>query len=162
MNFREIASRLTGFSSPVFGVSWDPPESDCAVARRVLAYLEDRRVLYAPDHAEIPDHCVHSVLDIRRFLTNELGSLSANSSLAQTLSAMRAACRKFLGTVQADGGRIIQHGFSQGHYASWVFLSALGELRGVFGMHVVALAAAYGLSVESQLATILPAAASEG
>jgi len=75
---------------------------------------------------------------------------------------MRAACRKFLGTVQADDGRIIQHGFSQGHYASWVFLSALGELRGVFGMHVAALAATYGLSVESQLATILPAAASEG
>lgn len=162
MNFREVASRLTGISSPVFGVSWNPPESDRAVARRVLAYLEDRRVLYAPSEAELPEHCVHSILEIRRFLTNELGSLSPDGSIAQSLSDMRAACRKFLDTVQADDGRIIRHGFSQGHYASWVFISALGELREVFGVHVATLAAAYGLDVEPQLAVIIPAAAGEG
>jgi hypothetical protein len=67
-----------------------------------------------------------------------------------------------LDTVQADDGRIIRHGFSQGHYASWVFISALGELHGVFGVHVATLTAAYGLDVEPQLAFIIPAAAGEG
>lgn len=159
MKFREVVSRLTGLSSPVFGVSWEPPEAHCAIARRVLAFLEDRRVLYSPSEAECPSHCVHSVVEIRHFLTQELGALPAKSELAQSLSAMRAACRKFMDSVQADEGRIIQYGASQGHYASWVFISALGELRGVFGIHVAALAAGYGLDVERELAAIVPAKA---
>ena len=40
--------------------------------------------------------------------------------------------------------------------ATWVFNSALGELRGVFGIHVARLAAAHGLDVEDDLAAILP------
>ena len=36
------------------------------------------------------------------------------------------------------------------------FNQALGELRGVFGVHVGILAAKYGLDVESELASILP------
>ena len=156
MKFLEIVSRLTGLSSPVFGVSWSPPEAHCAVARRVLSFLEDRRVLYVPSEAECPSHCVQSVIEIRRFLTHELGQLSANSALAQSLSAMRAACRKFMDTVQSDNGNIVRYGSSPGHYASWMFISALGELRGVFGIHVAALAGGYGLDVEHDLSTIIP------
>lgn len=160
MKFRDITSRLTGISTPVFGISWNPPESDLAIARRVLRYLEDRRVLYVPHELELPEHCVHSVLEIRHYLTHELGSLQ-DGPLSQALSAMRAACRKFLDTVQVDDHRIIQHGFDNGHYASWVFLSAIGELRGVFGVHIAALASAHGLDVERQLAAIIPASAKE-
>lgn len=159
MKFREVVSRLTGLSSPIFGVSWNPPEAHCAIARRVLAFLEDRRVLYSPSEIESPNHCVSSVIEIRHFLTRELGALPAKCELAQSLAAMRAACRKFVDSVQAEEGRIIQYGASQGHYASWVFISALGELRGVFGIHVAALAAGYGLGVERELASIVPAKA---
>jgi Family of unknown function (DUF6650) len=60
MRFKEILSRLTGISVPVFGVSWNPPEADRAVVKRVVAFLEDRRVLYAPSEMEVPEHCVHS------------------------------------------------------------------------------------------------------
>ncbi len=48
MTFTEIAHRLTGISSPFFGVSWVPPEADVTIAQRVLVFLEDRRVLFAP------------------------------------------------------------------------------------------------------------------
>lgn len=75
MKFSEIAKRLTGFSTPVFGVSWNPPESERVVAKRVIAQLEDRRVLYNPSEMEVPDQCVTSVVDIRRMLSRELGSL---------------------------------------------------------------------------------------
>lgn len=44
------------------------------VARRVIRFLEDQRVLYNPSELEQPDHCVQSVLDIRRFLTAELAA----------------------------------------------------------------------------------------
>jgi hypothetical protein len=158
MTFRDIASRLTGFSVPIFGVSWNPPEADRSIARRLIAFFEDRRVLYVASEAEVPDHCVRSVLEIRRTLTEELGSLEANSELAHSISAMRAACRKFLAAVEADEGRIVRFGASPGHYASWVFISALGELRGVFGIHLAKIAAAYGLDVEADLASIFPEA----
>ena len=64
-----------------------------SAARRVIAFLEDRRVLYAPDGLEVPPHCVHSVLEIRHFLSNELGKLGGKSEFAASLRAMRAACR---------------------------------------------------------------------
>ena len=155
MKFKEIAKRLTGFRSPLFGVSWNPPESETNVAKRVIAELEDRRVLYNPSEMELPDHCVQSVIDIRRMLSAELGLLNNESTLSNSLRAMRAACRKFLDTVGADE-RIIRFGAHAGHFASWQFNGAIGELRGVFGVHLAQIAAQHGLDIEDQLATILP------
>ena len=99
MKFQEIANRLTGISVPVFGVSWNPPEPQVTVARRVITFLEDRRVLYVPSEMETPDYCVKSILEIRQYLTKELASLESSTELAASLRAMRAACRKFLNTV---------------------------------------------------------------
>ena len=50
--FADIARRITGISTPVFGVSWTPPESKRDVVRRLVAFLEDRRALYAEYHME--------------------------------------------------------------------------------------------------------------
>ena len=97
VKFAEIAKRLTGLSTPIFGLSWNPPESERSVAQRVVAQLEDRRVLYNPSEMEVPHHCVTSVLEIRRLLTGELGALDEKSELAGSLRAMRAACRKYRG-----------------------------------------------------------------
>jgi hypothetical protein len=108
VKFKEIASRLTGFSVPIFGVSWNPPEPEVAVARRVLAYLEDRRVLFNPYHLEVADQCVHSVLEIRKFLTNEIGQLADDSRLGEHLRGIRAACRKFLDDMPPGHGRILR------------------------------------------------------
>lgn len=150
-----ILSRLTGVSTPVGGVSWDPPESQREAATRVLAYLEDRRVLYSPTELEVPQHCVDSVLEIRRFLSSEIGKLHSRSHLREPLRGMRAACRKFLDTVGADD-RVIPFGREPWHYASWVFGSALGELRGVFGIIIARVATGYNLDVEEPLASIIP------
>ena len=162
VKFREVVSRITGLSVPVFGVQWNPAEADCVVARRLLAFLEDRRVLYVACEMEVPQHCVASVLRIREFLTTELGKLNEERELAQNLRAMRAACRKFLATVETDDRRIIQFGAERGHYASWVFNGAVGELRGVFGIHVAVIAASHGLDIEGELASIVPASVNDG
>jgi hypothetical protein len=156
VKFKEIVARLTGLSVPVFGVSWNPPAAEVTVARKVIAFLEDRRVLYNPYHMEDPGHCVSSVIGIRQFLTAELGNLTRSDGLAANLRAMRAACRKFLDGVGVRGDT---HGGSArlGLAHDWVFMSAIGELRGVIGLHVAALAAQHGLDVEGELASILPA-----
>lgn len=156
MKFKEVAKRVTGLSTPIFGVSWTPSESERVAARRILAELEDRRVLYNPAEMEVPDHCVMSVIDIRRMLSNEIGSLDEKAPLAKSLRAMRGACRKFLNTTQTDH-RIVRYGSHLGHFSSWHFNSAVGELRGVFGVHLAQIATQYGLDIEDELASILPA-----
>jgi hypothetical protein len=159
VKFSEIANRLTGISTPFGGASWQPADLEVSAARRVIAFLEDRRVLYEPGQMEVPSHCVHSVIEIRRCLSEELGKLENGSELAASLRAMRAACRKFLERVGTDGDRVIHFANDQGHYASWTFYGALGELRGTFGVHVAKIAAAFQLDVEDRLASILPAPA---
>jgi hypothetical protein len=101
-----------------------------------------------------PDHCVRSILRIRESLTQELGGIDSDQPLAQSLHAMRAACRKCLETLEADDRRIIEFGAHRNHYASWIFNGAIGELRGVFGIHI----ASHDLDIEDDLASIPPAA----
>jgi hypothetical protein len=157
MKFKEILGRITGLSCSVFGLSWNPPEPARTVARRIIAFLEDRRVLFAPSEMEVPDHCVQSVLVIRDFLSMEIGKLDSGNEIAEAMRGMRAACRKFLDTVSGGrGADLLKYGGHSGHWASWVFNSSLGEMRGVFGIQVAKLAAAYGLDVEDELAAILP------
>ncbi len=165
MRFSDIARRLTGFSTPLVGLSWQPPESEEQVARRVIAYLDDRRVLYQPSELEVPAHCAMSVLDIRRFVTAEIGSLDRQSPLAANLRAIRAACRKFLAVV--DETAIDEGGWQYARpgrwgYQSWVFATALGELRGVVGIHVALTLIASRHGVEDDLARILPTEGDEG
>lgn len=156
MKFKETLSRITGFSVPIFGVQWNPPEADQAIARRIIGFLEDRRILYVPSEMEVPSHGVQSVLRIREFLSDELGKLTGDSQLAQSLRAMRAACRKFLDTVGPEDGPIVSHAFDRGHYAVWEVNQALGEMRGVFGIYIAILAATHGLDIEPGLSSIVP------
>lgn len=153
MTFKEIAARITGLSIPVFGVSWSPPEPEIAVARRVLVFLEDRRVLFNPYHLEVAHECVDSVIDIRRLLTEEIGRLSSESPLAHHLRAIRAGCRKFLDAAAPSPRR---GGRSWGGPLGSEFFTALGELRSTVGLHVAALAVMHGLAVEGELAEVLP------
>jgi hypothetical protein len=158
MKFSEVARRLTGISCPIFGISWDPGVAKVASARRVLSYLEDRRVLYAPWNVEIPEHCVDSVLEMRRFLTEQLGQLDDHDeNIAPHLQAMRASCRQFLATT--DGLRDGPMGLQPGMWGTqgWMFNDALGEMRAVFGIHIAQLSSKFGIDIEDDLAVILPA-----
>jgi len=155
MKFKEIAKRITGISTPVFGISWNPESTERDLAKEVIAFLEDRRVLFVPSEVEIPMHCVESILKIRKFLTEKIGKLDHESELSKSLRAMRAACRKFLDRTGAKNDLIL-FGAQSGHYASWEFISAVGELRGVFGIHIARIAVTYGIDVEKDLASIIP------
>lgn len=160
---KQIISRLTGFSLPIFGVQWQPSPNSRDVGRRVLAFLEDRRVLFAGFAVEVPDHCVQSVLEIRKYLTSEIQQLVEEDDLTQTLVAMRAACRRFLDRMES--ARISEDSRSRpaGEWlmhdaiAAFRFGEALGELRSVFGVHVARICVAFDLGVTADLEEMLPA-----
>jgi len=167
--FKSIAKRLTGFSTPIFGVSWKPPDFERDAASRILTELEDHRAFYAPYEAEFPPFVVDSIINARREITDELKNLDRNSKLAEHLLSIRAACRKFLtvvgkipeliefdkGGAKEDGRdfevKEIDHKMNYDY-----FWSALGALRGEVGVHIACVASEYGIDVEEELASIFP------
>ena len=140
---KELAQRLNGVSIPIFGVSWTAPEPQRKVVRGVLAFLEDRRVLYNPYNIEIEREVSESVLEIRRELTKAIQALPEDSPAAPALRAMRAASREYL-----DQSHRFPHHMG--------FMLALGELRAHFGLQIAFLAIEYGLDIEEDLAQIIP------
>lgn len=154
MKFGEVLKRVTGLSTPFIGISWNAKGTDRDHALELIAYLDDRRVLYNPSEMEVPRHCVDSILDIRKFLTIKIGVVRDERFLG-LLRDMRSACRKFIDTVGVDE-EIIRFGQLHGLWASWMFNGALGELRGVFGIYLAGISVMYKLDVEGDLSTILP------
>jgi hypothetical protein len=148
INFKKIAKSLTGFSTPVFGVSWNPPESDRDIVRKLITFFEDRRALYNPCNIETPTWVIESVLEIRKKLTDTLGRVDENSDISPHLRAMRAACRKFMNETE-------MHKRDRHPYFGDIF-AALGEMRAIFGIHIAQLSVKYGIDIESDLVTILP------
>lgn len=150
-----IMNKLTGISCPVFGISWNPDESERDIARRIITFLEAKRVLYSPYELETIYPVVDSVIDIRNMLTNEIPKMKKNSKLEECARAMRNACNKFLSRCK-DDDEFRRHANMRGHICNWIFLSSIGELRGVFGVMIGQIAKAYGVDVEEQLAEIIP------
>lgn len=160
MKFKEIVNRINGVSCPIFGVSWDPGQADVEVARKVVAFVEVRRVLFAGYGGEVPDQCVQSVIEIRDFLTEQIGQ-GRIAELANPLRVMRRYCVGFLTRVGVNerAGRGDRFLFSEPGYMmmDYFFGEALGELRAGVGMQVAIIAASFGLDVEDDLAQTLPA-----
>ena len=163
MKFREIATRLTGVSCPIFGLQWEPATSDVAVARGIIVFLEDRRVLYEPSQVEIPRWCVESAIEIRHQMTDLLVRGGVADELEGHLRAIRAACRQFVSTMgDPDDERalLIATDERAGQVVGlhdYQLNQALGELRATVGLHVAQIAVKYGIDIESPLETILPA-----
>ncbi len=157
MKFKTILSRLTGLSCPWFGISWNPTEAEIIIATRIIRFLEDKRVLYNPCAMEIPKHCIDSVIRIREYLTSEMQNMDSDSKLFAYVKAMRIAARKFTDTMTPhDNKELSFEAYDCGHWRNWIFAFALGEMRGTFGNMIAQIAAAYGLDVEDDLATIIP------
>lgn len=146
VTFSEIAARITGFSIPIFGLSWNPPPAQITIARQVLDVLGDRRVLYELGERQVPEYCTCSVRQIREYLTSQIAA-DTSSELSGNLKAIRSACRRFLDFEQTQSNW-------QAFDAS--FSDALGQFRSTVGQHIAIIAVKYQIDIEDQLASILP------
>ncbi|WP_319505121.1 DUF6650 family protein [Bacteroides graminisolvens] len=156
MNFTDIRERLTGISCPIFGISWNPTETERTKANKIIRFLEDRRVLYNPYEQECLDHCVHSIIEIRHYLTDKMQDIPSDTQLYGYVSAMRKASRKFVNQFPNKDKEVRFYINNHDCISSWKFNSALGELRGVFGIMIAQMAVAYGIDIEEELASIFP------
>ncbi len=170
MKFKEIAARITGISTPMFGVSWSAPKADVNRARAIVTFLQDRRVLQIPRNLtkprrggslgvffhDFPLGAVQSIQEIRTRLTQELEQIDHQSQLADLLRGMRRACRLFLSTMEESGFVYADGALSDRFPHEATFYLALGELRATMGPLIAEACIRYKIDVDDELAEILP------
>ncbi|WP_375399026.1 DUF6650 family protein [uncultured Sphingomonas sp.] len=151
----DTARRITGISTPAFGISWaEPGPSQRDRVRDYLLMLEDRRVLYNPMWLEVPSQVNASLHEIRSASTEALRQFDEQDFAIVPIRAIREACRRFHDDAAVDYPHM---GWSDGRGdGNAGFFMALGALRATIGQQVASLAAHYDLDVEGDLATVLP------
>ena len=145
---KSISLSLTGG-----GVGWEVDATELMAVKKLIAFLEDRRVLYNPPHLEVQRDINISIDDIRSRCTDVIGTVDEKSPAAAAAREIRKACRKFLDNPRPHIGGFV------GDDASFVL--AIGEFRAAVGIYVAALAGAYQIEVEQELANIMPSSEKE-
>ena len=147
--FTDFANRFSGLSLGPVGASWNPTELESEKARRVIAFCEDRRILFAPHNWEMRQESVDSATAIRQFLTVELGKMKRESEFSKKLEVIRKACRTFL-----DDLRIyeIRHGVHEFNMIHGAPREALDELRKSCAFSLFWIVITFQLDVEDDLA----------
>ncbi len=129
--------------------------SDAKIARQMMSFFEDRRVLSELLSNEVPTYMRHSVERIREQLWRWKAELPYNSELARKIGFMRRACLEFLD----DAGHMDSH-LPIGHSVSgWEQLdTALKAFRKVMGRHIADVADKYDLPILPMVERIVPRA----
>lgn len=151
--------KVTGVGGWGFSVSWEKVQGDEDVARRVVTFLEDRRMLSGKQPFEDVPHSVYSANATRTFLTEELTKAKPGKSLAQSLRAIRAAMRAFVDAAGPNARNFRRHELTEPEPDR--FSLELGKLRSLVGLHLALIAGHYGIEIEDGLAQILPPAVTE-
>lgn len=156
MNFRDVFRNLTGISTPFFGVSWETPISEKEIAKRILVFLEGRRVLYEPEYVEVAIYCIDSVLQIRDYLTIELQNAAIEADINLYIREMRMACNMFLSNFRKEDYEYSVPFFKELQDEKEIeFLVGLITLRKVFSSSIKNISKKYQLSVHGPLNGIL-------
>ncbi|MDA9448278.1 hypothetical protein XI01_16405 [Bradyrhizobium sp. CCBAU 21360] len=138
---KSVSLSVLGFGG---GVGWEISDAEQKAVQGLIAYLEDRRILFNTPDQQMREKADPSVDDIRSECTDVIGKLDSKSPAEAAVRGIRRACHQFLSEIGGPGRNEAD------------FYLALGELRGAVGLHVAALSQAYNVGVEDQLARILP------
>ncbi len=149
LNGQELANRLSGISIPIGGTNWKPSAVERDKAQQLLEYLAGERSLHHPYNKEIDTFIVDSIFNTHERLARDIEGLPKDSILRLILRGMQGACRKFLDENQSPSA-----GYGLPYNVQ--LYCTLGELRALFGIHIVRIACAYDLEVDVCLVDILP------
>jgi len=145
---KTLASRLSGVSCPIAGVTWNPSHEDRARVQELLEYLESRRGFHRPFNAETVQFLISLIREIDGRLKDEIEKSHRPTPLKESLIGMQAACERFLERTMRTQGMAYK---LEVYYAT-----CLGELRSILGLHIARLACAYDIEVPSELLAIIP------
>jgi hypothetical protein len=125
-----------------------------SLAKRVIAFLEDRRVLWTAFDAEFPDRVRRSLDDLRSQLTGMRGGLADGGGMDQILLSLTKTIHVFFDQVeQLDLSRLR----CDSRDPEWrQFRDALAALRKSIGLQIYNLATAYDVALSSDLKRIVP------
>ena len=149
----EIQVNLSVFGLGGGTVTWARTAGDRQIARSVITFLEDRRLLFGRRHLEDEEHCIHSANDIRIFIGRRISESDPGDQLEGALRVIRWAARRF---VDAGGPRGTNFSHRSSAAVTDRFSLALGELRAHVGAQLAVLTHVYELPVEYELAQIIP------
>jgi hypothetical protein len=124
------------------------------VAKKIIATLEDRRVLWQTFDAEFPDHVRLSLDQLRSRFVDLRGELADESPLDQILLSLTRTILAFFN--QVGSLDLAQLRCDSGNPEWCRFRDALAALRKAVGLQLANLAAAYDVAVSSDLQSILP------
>jgi hypothetical protein len=155
-----VTYRVANLAGLGVSVVWQGAGQDKHVARNVVSFLEDRRVLFGDRQAEDEVFCIQSANEARRFLTDQLARVELQESLAASLRAMRLAFRRFVDAAGPHGAHF-KHWTPRPFLEADPFSVALGELRSKVGLHVALMSFYYELDIEDELAAIVRQFASD-
>lgn len=145
-NFGTKRIRITG-AGP-WSLQWEYLETNRDVARRVLADLEDRRVLFYSHGREDPEYCRRSADEIRRLMKRELSAVEQGDDMDRALRAIRNAARDFIDQAGPE---------SQFFLSNMVaFWKALEDMRIAMAPYIRGMATAYSVLIDHVLDESLP------
>lgn len=144
--------RLNGFGLPwgAGSVQWEYVQSNKDLARRVVVFLEDRRVLTGNPHRDLEDadFARLSADSIRNFMTAEIFNVKDGGELEAAFKSIRNACKAFV-----DGAGT--HSIKYQNDARY-FHAMLTSMRQTVGQELGWLAEDYGIKLTPEVQAIVP------
>jgi len=119
------------------------------LARRILIFLEDRRVLVqAWEDREDAEFCRQSADQIRNFLTLEIMNVKGGGELEACLKQIRLACRTFVSAAGSSSQNFLgDHSY---------FSASLRALRDAVGSQISDIGETFKVEIPLPLQAIVP------
>lgn len=125
-----------------------------ALAKRIVALLEDRRALWGSFDAEFPDRVRTSLDHLRGQFAELRGEIPDNSPLDQVLLSLTKTIHTFFDQVEQIDLSILRCNSTD---LQWLeFRDALAALRKSIGLQIANIAGAYNISLSPDLQRIAP------
>lgn len=124
------------------------------IARKIITFMEDRRVLWQTFDAEFPDRVRRSLDDLRLYLVNLQSELNNGSPLGRVLLSLVKTIHVFFNMVEHSDLAALKCNCEDPEWRR--FSDALAVLRKAIGLQIDNLANVYGIEITSDLKSIVP------